>query len=407
MLFILLIILIFLSAFFAAIETAFFSLSEVDLRRLTASKKQKSAAIIVKFKSEPQTFLSIVSIGSNLVNISASALATILAINYFGSNGASIAIGVMTLLVLVFGEITPKSVAIVYDKQIVLASADIILFLSYIFWPLIRVFDLIHQTVNRVLNSSATSVDFEENVKIMAKIGVEKGKVNKREHELIKRIFEFNDIAAEDVMTSRSKIVAWKATDKISDALDYVIESAFSRIPIYDDKLDNITGIVYIKDILKAVADNNTGLSLQDIARQAYFVPLTKIIDDLLKDFQKKRLHMAIVVDEYGVVQGLVTLEDLLEELVGEIIDETDVEEHLIKRVDKRTIIVDGNVEVEDVNRFFNVDLSAAKSDTISWLILDQLKEIPKKGQAVIFGSVKLIVEEADEKRIKKVKIIK
>jgi CBS domain containing-hemolysin-like protein len=402
---IILIFLLILSAFFAGIEIAFFSLSEIDVRRMIEAKK-KNAQLVAKLKSNPQKLLSVVSIGNNLVNISASAMATVLATNYFGDSGVSIAVGVMTLLILVFCEITPKSISAVYSNKIARLSARPLSIISFILTPLIIFFEVIHKFVNKIFKSTKLE-DFEDDVKVMTAIGVEKGRMERGEKEMIERIFDFKDISAEDVMTVRQKIVAWSAKDTIENALPYLMEASFSRVPIFDKDLDNIVGIVFMKDVLKAVADNNRSLQLKDIAHKPYFLPLSRKIDDLLKDFQKKRLHMGIVIDEFGTVQGVVTMEDLLEELVGEIIDETDTDEHLIKRIDKKTILVNGEAEVEDVNDFFHTNFSAGKGDSMAWLVLDKIGEIPEIGQEIMIGEVKLIIEDADEKRIKKIKIIK
>jgi CBS domain containing-hemolysin-like protein len=402
---ILLILLILLSGFFSAVEIAFFSLTEVKIKQLLEEKK-KGAKIVEKLKKNPQKLLTTILIGNNVVNVWSSALAAVLAVQFFGAIGTGLAVGVMTFLILVFGEITPKSIATIHNQKIALLSALPLLYLSYLLTPLILIFDLLHKLIDKIFKNKEVS-DTEEDLKTMAEIGVEKGEVERGEQEMIERVFEFNDITAQDVMTVRSKMVAWKATDPITEALNYLINCPHNRIPVYEDKLDNIIGIVYMKDILKVVANNNTDILLKDIAHKPFFIPPSKIIDDLLKDFQRQRLHIAIVVNEHGIVEGLVTMEDLLEELVGEIIDETDVEEQLIKRIDKKTIIVDGSIDVEEINDFFNVDLKAPKNHTVAWLILDQLGEIPEKGKAVIFDSVKLIVEEADEKKIKKVRIIK
>jgi CBS domain containing-hemolysin-like protein len=240
----------------------------------------------------------------------------------------------------------------------------------------------------------------------MASIGVQEGTVQKREAEIIKKVFQLNDITAEDVMTPRSEVYALEENRKLKSIKNKIISSSFSRIPVYKKSIDHITGILYKDDALIHLAKKGVDITLKEVAREAIFIPESKFIDELMREFQTRGIHMAVVVNEYGEVVGIVTLEDIIEELVGEIVDETDVSEELIKRIDKKTILVHGITEVKHINGFFNISLDE-RYTTISGLIEDKLNRIPKTGQKLKIGNVILEVIDADKKTVKKVGIMK
>jgi len=246
----------------------------------------------------------------------------------------------------------------------------------------------------------------EEELRVMASVGVEEGTVQKREAEIIKKVFQLNDITAEDVMTPRSRIFALKENKKIRSVKNKIINSSFSRIPIYKKNTDHITGILYKDDALIYLAKKGGDRTLKEIAKEPIFVPESKFIDELMRELQAKQTQMAVVVNEYGEVVGLVTLEDIIEELVGEIVGESDISKEFIKRVDKNTILVHGETEVKHINKFFNTSLDE-KYNTISGLMEDELGRIPKVGQKLKLDGVMLEVIDADKRTIKKVSIRK
>lgn len=403
-----LIVLIFLSGFFSAAEIAFFSLSPIRVRYLL-DKKIKHAKTLAKVKKNPRQLLIAILIGNNLVNIGAASLATVLAIKTFGSIGAGIATGVMTFLILMFGEIIPKSIAVAQAEKYALKISRIFLYLMYVLYPLIVVLEFIVIKLFKNLDQKVSTRVSEDYVKAVAKMGAEQGAVEAGERELIERVFKFNDITARDVMTRRMDVVAWPAKDKIFECLEKINNCPYSRVPIYKESIDNIVGIVYIKDVLKVVSTQLAkDLIFTDIARPAIFIPYTKIIDDLLKEFQSKKIHLAIVVDDQGLVEGLVTLEDVLEELVGEIIDESDIESSLIRRVDRQTIEADGATELRAVGQFFNIDLPGLDTDTVSAMVLKQSGKILQVGEKIkLDNNITVEIIKADEKVVKRVKISK
>ena len=398
--YIFLIILIFLSAFFSGTETAFFSLSNIELKKML-SKKEKNAELVSKLKSDPQRLLINILIGNNLVNVAAASLATIIITDIFKSNVVGITTGIMTLIILIFGEITPKSFSIKYNEKICRLTAKPLFIVEQILFPITWLFERIYP--KRGLRIPAIT---EEELRLMASVGVQEGTVEKREAEIIKKVFQLNDTTAGDVMTPRSEVYTLNENRKLKSVKNKIIHSPFSRIPIHKESIDQITGILYKDDALIRLAKGDTDLTLKEVAREAIFIPESQFIDKLMQELQSRHVHMVVVVNEYGEVTGIVTLEDIIEELVGEILDETDVSEELIKRVDKRTILVHGTTEVKHVNRFFNISLDE-KYITISGLLQDKLNRIPKVGQKLKLKDIVLEVTGADKKTIKKVKIIK
>jgi len=397
----LLIILILLSAFFSGTETAFFSLSDIKVKKML-SRKKKNAKLIAKLKSNPQRLLITILIGNNLVNIAAASMATIIVNQIFNSSVIGITTGIMTLIILIFGEITPKSLSIKYNEQIACLAAKPLFVIEKFLSPIIWFFEKIYP--KRGLRVPAIT---EEELRIMASVGVQEGTVEKKEAEIIKKVFQLNDITAGDVMTPRSEVYAFKENKKLKSVKIKIINSPFSRIPIYKKNIDQITGILYKDDALIHLAKSKADdIILKKIAREVIFVPESMFINELMRVFQTRHIHMAVVVNEYGEVVGIATLEDIIEELVGEIVDETDISEELIKRIDKKTILVHGTTEVKHVNDFFNISLDE-KYITISGLIQDKLNRIPKIGEKLKLGNVTLEVKDSTKKTVKKVIIKK
>ena len=239
-------------------------------------------------------------------------------------------------------------------------------------------------------------------------MGLESGSIKKEEEKIIERAIEFGDISAEDVMTPRVDMFCLDGNLMLTEALPDIVGSPFSRIPVYLENKDNIIGILYVKDVLRHMAgDHKNNIRLAQLAKRPFIIPEKIAINKLFKEFQVKHIHIAIAVDEYGGVVGLVTMEDLLEELVGEIIDETDLKKELIMRLNKKTILVDGDAEIDDINDFFNVKLPGKMTDTVSAVILEKIEKIPQKGEKIKINNLTLTIEEATAKEIKKVKIEK
>ncbi len=400
---IILVILILLSAFFSSSETALFSLNETKIRAML-EEKRKGANILYRLKKNPKKLIIAILLGNNIVNIAASALATFIAMELLGIIGIGVAIGVMTFFVLTFGEIIPKSVAVINAEKLSIFMAKPILFITYLFSPLVWIFEQITKFVGSPIKNSISGSE----IKAAAMMGLESGTIKKEEQKIIKRAIDFVNINAEDVMTPRIDMFCLDGNLTLREAISDISESSFSRIPVYLGNKDNIVGILYVKDILKyATIEKYKNVKLTKLIKKAFVIPEKMAIDKLLKEFQRRHLHMAIIVDEHGGVVGIVTMEDLLEELVGEIIDESDIDKKLIMRLDKKTILVDGDTEIDDINDFLNIRLPGKMTDTISALILETIERIPKKGEKIRIKNLILTIEEITSNEIKRVKIEK
>lgn len=400
-----LIILILLSGFFSASETAIISLTDAKVRSMS-QKKNPASLILRKLKSDPHRLLITILIGNNLVNIGASVLATVLFTQLFGSSGLGIATGVMTLFVLVFGEITPKSFATKYSVKISLLVSYPLYFFQKIFSPVIWLLDKLVKFLMRRTGGTAEEKVSEEEIKALIDIGAEKGSIEKREKELLKNILRFNDIEVEEVMTPRVAIDALSAESTLQEAIDFVIKKPHTRIPVYKESIDNIIGVITTKDILALSEKFNTNKKLENLKlMQPILVPVSKKIDVLFKEFQKARQHLAVAIDEYGGTAGIVTLEDLLEEIVGEIADETDIEGLPIETIDENEIFAQGTTRLEDINSYLGIVIEGDEKDPISALILDKLRRFPQEGEKINLKNANLTVVKMFKNMIVKVRI--
>jgi putative hemolysin len=392
------------SAIFSAVEIAFFSVNEVKLRA-RAEERGRGARLGLHLRSNPQKLLATILIGNNLANLTAAALVTVVTIEWFGPTYVALATGVLTFVVLMFAEIVPKTLAAKHALGVVQFMAYAIYGLEKVLLPLLFILEPL---ILKLTGGRGLSVPFatEEEVKIMLEAGGKAGTIETEEVKMIKNVFKLNDITAEDAMTPRIYVFALDGLLKLGDAKDQIFQSRYSRIPVFETSLDNVTGILYKTTALTELARGNQDVQLRDLARPALFVPRSKPADDLMKMFQQEQRHMAAVVNEFGGFMGLVTLEDLIEEVVGEIMDETDISEELIKRIGKNQILVHGRTEVRRINEFLKVDLGE-EANTISGLIQGQLGRIPKSGEELRVENCRLLVREADHKSIKAVLIQK
>ncbi|MCH7758859.1 HlyC/CorC family transporter [Patescibacteria group bacterium] len=396
-------ILLILSGFFSASETALYSLSNIELRTLL-KQKRKGAVALARIKENPKRLIIIILIGNNIINVAASVLATSMATQYFSSYGTGIAFGATTFLILVFGEILPKSIATAQATFIALLIARPIELIGWILYPLVILFEKLAQITGTIKPIQIT----EEDVQTMTALGVEAGTIEESEEEIIGNVFRFSDVTVEDVMTPRTNIFSLNVDFKLIEAIESIKKFPFSRIPVFKNNKDNIIGILYTKDLLKYTTNQSEKITLDKIIKEPYFIPEQKTLNDLLKKFQQKAIHIAIVVNEYGEITGLVTLEDLLEELVGEIIDEKDIDRSFSKRIDKNTILVDGATEIGKINNFFKINIPGSENDTISAFILNKIGKIPSKGEKIeLEDNLCLLVEESTKRTIIKVKISK
>lgn len=403
---VILVFLLFLSGFFSAAELAFFSLNAVKIKQMQ-QRKLWNAHLVGKLKSKPQSLLSTVLIGNNLVNISAASLATVMAADFFGSRGVGFAIGAMTFFTIIIGEVIPKSLAVKHADTISRFLASPISLFEKVFYPFNFVLvKLISKLTGGLLVSSSIN---EEEISLMTSLGAREGSIEQHEAEMIKNVFKLNDIKSVDIMTPRSFVFALNGEKKLKDIENEISNSRFSRIPIFQKNMDNVIGVLQKDDALKMINEDNLDVLIKELAKKPIFVPKSKRIHELLRVFQKEKQHMAIVVDEYGGTIGVVTLEDVLEELVGEIIDEKEIIEELIKEISEKEISVHGKVETRHLAPYFSADFGENK--TVSGFIQNMTGKIPQTGEKIRVElsnqKFDFVIERADEKTIKKVRIIK
>ncbi len=414
-----LVVLFVLSAFFSAAETALTSLSRLKIRRML-DQKVKGAKTVERLKQKPSEWLPTILIGNNLVNIAASAIATSMTIGYFSERGwgsAAVAVGaatgIMTFLILVFGEIIPKTVAIRNAEKFSLFAAPLIIILRFVFQPIAALIGLISRPFVRLFGGVAPGKGAfitEEDIRLILAAGEKEGVIEEEEREMITSIFEFGETIVREVMTPRPDITAVDVNKPLSEIIKAIIDSGHSRIPIYESNLDNIVGVVYAKDLLKNLEKSKeiTG-NIKDYLRPAIFIPEVKKVSELMHEMQVARTHMAIIVDEYGMTSGLVTLEDLVEEIVGEIHDEFEREEKMVEKVDENTFIVNGRISIKDLNDALKLNLPEKDKeyDTIGGFIFGQLGKSPSVGNIVRFENLLISVERVLRRRITRVKLVK
>lgn len=403
-----LVLLIILSGMFSGSETAIISVSDAKIRSLVNAKIRGANTLNI-LKKDPHRLLITILIGNNLVNIGASVLATVVFTQAFGSSGLGIATGVMTLFILIFGEITPKSFATKYAVRMSLLAARPLYIMQILFSPIIWFLDKIVSFLIKRLGSDIVEQQVsEEEIKAIIDIGAEEGSILKAEKELLQNVLQFNDIKVEDVMTPRVSIDALPIESTLQETIDFVIRKSHSRIPVYKETIDHIVGIITLKDVLILSEKHHAHKKLENVElKKPIVVPRSKKIDVLFKEFQHARTHLAIVIDEYGGTAGIVTLEDLLEEIVGEIIDESDIEEMPIKKVSDYEIIAHGVTKIEDINDYMNIKIRGNEKEPISGYILDKLHRFPKEGEKIKLPHVTVKILKMHENKIVRVRIEK
>jgi putative hemolysin len=399
----LLIICLFLSGFFSSSETALFSISKIKAFHI-AKDGSKTGHLIMQMKEDSHSLLTTILIGNNLVNIGASALATSIAMSQFKSNAVGIATGIMTLLILVFGEIFPKSFA---NHNNVLVSKWVIYplyWLSRLFWPLIYILNFIPR-LHGAMDNAQESVT-EDELMTMVEVVEEDGEIKEEEKEYITNIFEFDDTSCSEIMTPRADMFFVD----VSQGLDIqaILKTGYSRIPVIEDSIDNIIGILHVKDLFvsfqKLAASEKevtSSLDVKKIIKLPYFIPESKKLDSLLQEFKIKKNHMAVVVDEHGGVSGIVTLEDVVEEIIGEIIDETDRLVPDIVQLKGKKWLVAGKMDIDDLNKEIQISIPESKNyDTFSGFFLEQIEKIPKPGESIKIDKWTITVKDMDGNRI-------
>ena len=394
------------SAFFSASETALMSLNKLRIRHML-EEKVKRGDLVEKLLKDPNKLLSAILVGNNIVNIGASALATSLALDFFGSKGVAISTGIMTLLVLIFGEITPKSLATQYPEKVSLKVSAPISIIVTLLTPIVIVLMYLTNKIMKLFGITTNSqqpIITEEELRTIVAVSEEEGLLQTEEKEMIQNVFEFGDMQIKDVMIQRTDIIAIDIDTPFQEIIDMVKDEQFSRYPIYKEGIDNIIGVLNVRDLIFLNTEKDN-FNIESYVRKPYFTFEFKKISDAFKETKKGRNHMAIVLDEYGGTAGIITMEDLIEEIVGDIDDEYDEFESEIQFVKDGEYIVNGSTKLETVNEMLGTDFESEDFDSIGGLIIESLGRLPKYGEKVEHHEITFVVESVERNRIKTIKV--
>lgn len=402
-----------LSAFFSGSETAYFSLTSAQLDKFKKSRR-KDRQRVVKLLKWPRQLLITIVVGNTMVNITIASIAAVLTSRLSHAMELNenliilLDVIVVTFVILILSEILPKVIAVRRPERFSVRASLLLMIIHYLLYPItypLARFTHILQT--RAGFSESKTLLTEDELKTLAEVGEEQGTLQKDEKEMIHSIFEFGETTVKEIMIPRTDMVIVDTNTTLSQLMQLVKTKLHSRIPVYKDKIDNIIGILYVKDLLPYLSKRKRErIDLEKMVRPAYFVPEQKKIDELLREFQEEHIHMALVVDEYGGIAGLVTLEDIIEEIVGEIQDEYDREAPLYKKIDQNSYIVDGRMSIEELNEELNLNLPPEEDvETISGFILSLLGSLPKEKESIMFENKRLTVEKINRNRILKVRI--
>ncbi len=421
-----LIILVIMNAFFAASEIALISLNDNKIR-LMAEDGDKKAKVLNNLLREPSKFLATIQIGITLAGFLASAFASETfaepLVKFLVASGVPIPEAwlktasmlvitiVLSYFTLVLGELVPKRIAMKKAEPIARFVANPLRALAAFTSPFVK---LLTASTNFFVRLFGVDPDAEEEhvteeeIRMMVDVGEEKGTIHENEKEMINNIFEFNNKTVSDIMTHRTDIAALPIDASLTEVIDFINSEKYSRIPVYEDNIDNIVGVMHSKYAFKFVTNDDTSnFTLKDLIRQPYFVPESKRTDELFKELQQNKTHMAIIIDEYGGTAGIVTLEDLIEEIVGNIFDEDDDEEKELEKIDDNTFIIKGSISLDEAQEILGADLPIDDYETLSGFIIGQIGRIPEKGDepTIEYNELVFKVEEVEEKKVSKVKV--
>lgn len=404
---ILLVILLVMSGFFSMSETALMALSKIRIRHMV-DEGVKGAKLVEKLSEDPSKLLGAILIGNNIVNIGASALATSIAVKAIGESGVGLVTIIMTILVLIFGEITPKSIAKQKSEEVALKVSKPINLVVKLFKPFIYIFTAISGVFIKLLGGDPKATEpfiTEEELKTMVGVSEEEGVLENVEKEMIFNVFGFADAQVKDVMVQRVDVVAVDVNATYDEVINIIKVEQFSRIPVYNQNIDDVIGILNVKDLIIA-SQNEENFKVSDYMRDPYYTFEFKKVTELFKEMKKSRNHMSVVLDEYGGNVGIVTIEDLIEEVVGEIEDEYDDEQDSdIIVIKEDEYIVDGSARLDHIGDLIGVSMESEEFDSIGGLIIGELGRFPERNEEVKVNSIRFVVEEIDKNRIKKVRI--
>ena len=395
------------SGFFSASETALMSLSKIRIRYMK-EEGVKGAKLVGSLIDNPNNLLTSILVGNNVVNIAATSISTSLFMSLYDESGVPIATAVMTILVLIFGEITPKTIAANNTEKVALIVSKPIKAIIVILKPIVWVFNIITLGIFKILGVQDKGIQpyiTEEELKTMVNVSHEEGVLEIEEREIINNVFQFGDMQAKEAMIQRLDIVAINAEDTYEEIMDLFKNEKLSRLPVYEESIDNIIGILNIKDVVFLEYEEIKNFNIKEYIREPFFTYEFKKITQLLEEMKKEKCQMAIVVDEYGAIAGLITVEDLVEVIVGDIDDEYDEEDDEIQVIKEDEYIVEGSTKITDVNEMIGTKLESEEFDSIGGFIIGHLGRIPEENEVVEVDNVRLCIESLDKNRIMKIRI--
>ena len=384
------------------------SLSKIRVKQMIENR-EKGANRINKLLSDPSRLLSAILIGNNVVNIGASSLMTSLAIDAFGNTGVGVATGIMTLLILVFGEITPKSLAAKNSEKISVRLSGFIEFVTNLLTPISFVLNIITDFLVKLLGGEVDKKKpfiTQEELKTIVNVSYKEGVLEGEEKDMIYNVFDFSDSQVNDVMVPRTEIVAIDVDLPYEEIIKIINKEQYSRIPVYENTIDNIIGILYVKDLLFLDVNKESPFDLRKYIRQPYFTPEYKSIKELFKEMRTNRNHMVVIIDEYGGTEGIVTIEDVVEEIVGDIEDEYDKKIKEIEVIKEDEYLVNGNVRIDTINELIGTHIESEDFDTIAGFVIGIIDRLPEAGEEIEYENIRFIIENIDRNRIKKIRIL-
>lgn len=401
-----LVFLVAMSAVFSSSETAITSVSKIKVRQLD-QKDNKNAHLLRKLHDNMQATISTILIGNNIVNIAASSIATILFTNIFHQNGALVSTVVMTVFVLIFGEVLPKTIAQYKNKSVALKFSRFIYLLTIIFKPIVKVLNLLTRLVIKIFigDNGDSSTLTEEELKTLVEVSEEEGVLKDQETEIMINALELKETLAVDIMTPRTSMASVDIEDAENDLREIIKNITYSRIPVYEDNIDDIIGVLHIKELAHKIIEDDHYFKIRDILKPAFYAYEYIPVVDLFKQMRAKNISISIIIDEYGGTSGLVTMEDILEELVGEIDDEYDNEKEVTK-INDNEYLVDPEMRIDEVNERFDLNLQSEKFDSIGGFVIELLDRMPKSKDEVEFENLKFIVVNVDKRKITQLMII-
>ena len=394
------------SAFFSSSETALTSLNVFKIRQMEENGVENSS-LVRKLTENIGKVLTTILIGNNIVNIATTTIATIFFTDLFGPSGAIISTIVLTLTILIFGEVTPKNIASSSSEKVALKVAKPIKFFDFILKPMSFFLQAITNFLTRLLigeNAKKGDLVTEEDLKTIVDVSEEQGVINDQESEIINNVFEFGDSDVEDIMTARTNMEAIAVDMEDRDLKDFLKNCKHSRIPVYGKSIDNIIGILHMKDIVAFIAEDKA-LNIEEMVRPAFYVYDNMHIFDLFKSMRGENVSLAIVIDEYGGTSGIVTIEDIVEELVGEIEDEYDTHLESILKINDKEYLVNPSIHINDFNDYFDTDLVQIKNDSIGGFLIDKIGRIPKLGDSIEEEGIKITVVQINRYKLEMLKV--